>query len=813
MSRSTNSFASAAQTLKTVASVLAISAALMSTAAAQTGDDEIVVTGVRSDQRTELTSPVPVDVFSGDALAETGAVGNELGQALATVAPSFNFPRQSTSGPADHVRPGQLRGLSPDQTLVLVNGHRRHRSAVVQTEAKIGRGASPVDFNTIPLGAVGRIEVLRDGAGAQYGSDAIAGVINVILDDAPEGVELHWSYGQHLTDVDVINQELTDGETVTLGLEGALPLGNQGGFVRAGWEVVDRDGTNRAGFDQIPFFENQTPINLAQQGRRNYAVGDPDSFSYGLWYNAELPTGFGELYSYATFSDRTSRNGGAFFRYPDSSANILSVYPNGYRPRTTGDNEDLGVTGGLRFDLGEFAGDASVTYGRNEFAFGVTNSLNPSLGPTSPTSFNSGAYIADQTTVNLDFSRAYDLAVPVSLAFGAEYRNEGFETEAGDPDSYRAGPFTSLSIGAQAASGLTPADVVDLSREVYGVYVDVGADVTDRLFVNAAARYEDYDDFGDTLTGKLSGIFTVVDGFNLRAAVSNSFRAPGLQQIGFSDTTFSFNTSGALVRTRTLPIGSPIARALGVRSLDPEESLNYSVGFTAAPVSGLSLSLDAYQVEVDDRITLSENFSGSALETFVAGQPGGAGISSVRFFANAVDTETRGVDLVANYTTSFAAGDLDLSLAYSYSETEITRFAPTPAGLTALNPAFRLVGVEEVNTIETAAPADKVVASARWANDAWRVLVRGSYYGETERVFAFFPEAAQTFGREFQLDAEAEWNVTETFSLTAGGVNLLDEYPDATNEFYNYFGNLPYDFLSPIGVNGRFLYVEARVRL
>lgn len=815
MSRSTNSFASVARTLKTVASALAISAALMATAAAQTGDDAIVVTGVRSDQRTVLTSPVPVDVFSGDALAETGAVGNELGQALATLAPSFNFPRQSNSGTSDHIRAGQLRGLSPDQTLVLVNGHRRHQSAVVNSETKIGRGAAAVDFNTIPLGAVGRVEVLRDGAGAQYGSDAIAGVVNIILDDAPEGVEMNWSYGGHLTDLEPVNQEITDGDTLTLALEGAIPLGDRGGFVRAGWEVLRRDGTNRAGFDQIPFFENQTPVNLALQGQRNYAIGDPDTDAYVFWYNAELPVGAAELYSFATYNDRATREGAAFLRYPDSFQNILSVYPNGYRPRTRGDNEDLALTGGARFDLGAYAIDAGLTYGRNEFAFGVDNSLNPSLGPTSPTSFDSGAYIFDQLTANLDASREATMAgVPVTIAFGAEYRNETFETRAGQPESYNAGAFP-LAIGAQAAPGLTPADIVDIDRDVRGVYLDLGADLADRLFVNLATRYEDYDDFGDTWTGKLSGVFTIVDGWNVRAAVSNSFRAPGLQQVGFSDTTLNFGDGGSLVRTRTLRQEDPIARALGVQPLDPEESVNLSVGLTAAPIEGLQLSIDAFRIEVDDRITLSDRFFGSALEAFIAPLPGGATTQSIRFFTNAIDTETQGVDVVANYSLEAFAGDLDLSLAYSYAETEITRFAPTPAALLAIDPSFRLVGVEERNTIETAAPTDKVVASAAWSNDRLRFLLRGSYYGEATRVFNFGGgfEPAQVYGSEVQLDAEAEWNVTDAFSLTAGGANLLDEYPDLSSSDINYFGNLPYDILSPIGVNGRFLYVRARVRL
>jgi iron complex outermembrane recepter protein len=801
--------------LMAAAATAVLAAAMAGTALAQPGSDEIIVTGVRGGERTVLSSPVPVDVLSAEALENAGAVGNELGQALTALAPSFNFPRQSNSGTSDHIRAGQLRGLSPDQTLVLVNGRRRHQSAVVNTETKIGRGTAAVDFNTIPLGAVGRIEVLRDGAGAQYGSDAIAGVINVILDDAPEGGELTITYGQHNTNVEAIRQDLTDGETLNLAAEGALALGERGGFVRFGIEALDREGTNRAGFDLVPFFEEQTPANLALAGRRNYAIGDPSTNAWNLWYNAELPAGGFNLYSFATYANRTTEGGAAFLRYPDSFQNIRSVYPNGYRPQTTGDNEDLSVVGGATWALGAFDVDASIGYGRNEFGFGVENSLNPSLGPSSPTSFDSGTYIFDQLTANVDLQRELDFgftAAPAIFAVGVEYRRETYETKAGEPASYIGGPFTTLAVGAQAAPGLTPADVVDIDRDVFSIYTDLSGDVTERLYLSLAARYEDYSDFGDATTAKLAGLFTIVDGWNLRAAVSNSVRAPGLQQIGFSDTTQNFGTGGSLVRTRTLRVDDPIARALGATDLKPEESVNYSVGTTAA-FGNFTLSLDAYRIEVDDRITLSDRFFGTALENFVQSRPGGANVRSVRFFTNAIDTETNGVDVVLDYLAPLFSGDLALSLAYSNAETEITRFAPTPAALRALDPTFRLVGVEERNTIETAAPTEKVVASAEWSNETWRGLVRVNYYGDATRVFDFGGgfEPTQTYGSELQLDLEGEVQITPEFAFTIGASNVLDEYPDRSSDLINYFGNLPYDILSPVGVNGRFVYARAKV--
>ena len=265
----------------------------------------------------------PVDVLGRDELLSTGAVGDELSQAISVLAPSFNFPRQSNSGTSDHIRAGQLRGLSPDQTLVLVNGHRRHPSAIVNTETKIGRGTAAVDLNTIPLGAVGRVEVLRDGAGAVYGSDAIAGVINVILDDRPSGFEVSTSYGFHRTDVGAIDQTLTDGETFTLSASGGMVLGD-GGFLRAGVDYRDRKATNRAGFDQIPFFIAATAANLALAGQRNYAEGDPAIEALNVWFNAVVPIAGGELYGFGTVGHSDSE-GATFFRYPDGADNLTAV--------------------------------------------------------------------------------------------------------------------------------------------------------------------------------------------------------------------------------------------------------------------------------------------------------------------------------------------------------------------------------------------------------------------------------------------------------------------------------------------------------
>ncbi|WP_439477954.1 TonB-dependent receptor plug domain-containing protein [Brevundimonas sp.] len=773
---------------------------------------EIVVTGSRLPSRTATESPAPIDVLSREDLVSTGAVGDELGQAISVLAPSFNFPRQSNSGTSDHIRAGQLRGLSPDQTLVLVNGRRRHPSAIVNTETKIGRGTAAVDLNTIPLGAVARVEVLRDGAGAVYGSDAIAGVINVILDERPSGLEFSTSYGFHRTEVDPIDQTLTDGETFTLSASGGMALGD-GGFLRGGVDYRDRNATNRAGFDQIPFFIAPTPANLALAGGRNYAEGDPAVEAVNLWINAAIPLAGGELYGFGTVGQSDSE-GATFFRYPDGADNLTALYPNGFLPITTGEDDDLGLTTGWRTPIGPWAADFSLTYGRNEFTYGVRNSLNASLGAASPRQFRSGTYVFDQTSANLDLTRTIRLGgIDASLATGLEYRTENYETRAGETASYAAGGLP-LAIGAQGAPGLSPEDERSASRDVGGAYLEIGLRPTDRLLVEAAVRAETYSDFGETLTGKLAGSYAVTPDIRLRGAVSNSVRAPFLGQIAFTDRTVNFGAGGTLASTRTLPVSDPIARALGAEDLREERAFNLSAGLTAEPLPGLTFSLDAFRIEVDDRITLSDRFFGPALEAFVQAQPSGAGLQSVRFFTNAVDTETDGFDAVAQWRFPLADGQLTLGAAYSYARTDIVGFTDTPAALTALDPTFRLIGVEEINTLEEAAPNWKALVSAEWSTERYRLLGRLNGYGSTVRVFNFGGgfEPRQEYGEETSLDLEGSVDLTSALTLTAGVSNALDNYPDRSSADINYFGNLPYDILSPVGINGRYLYTRLTAR-
>ena len=775
--------------------------------------DKIIVTGTRASDRTVLESTSPIDVLTAEDIRKAGVLNGELGSALQALLPSFNFPRQSNSGGADHVRAAQLRGLSPDQVLVLINGKRRHTSALVNTGSKTGKGTTPVDFNAIPVSAIKRIEVLRDGAGAQYGSDAVAGVINVILNDAPEGGAWEASYGLHRTDVEPINQTLTDGQTTFFSGQVGDRIGSEGGFFRVGFEYKNREGTNRAGFDQIPFFEEQTPDNLALAGKRNYHLGDGDSKALNAWINSVVPLNeSAEFYAFGTYHQSDTR-GANYFRYPDGVANWKEVYPDGYRPISIGQNLDVAGVGGVRGQWGAWDFDASLNYGRNAFTYRLENSLNASLGPGSPTRFNTGSYEFQQTLANFDVSRGFDSGNNQhTFATGVEFRREEFDTGAGHAASYAAGPYTDRPTGSQAGGGLTPQDEAHLSRDVSSLYAGLSSKFGEKFTTDLTARYEYYNDFGGELTGKLAGRYEFAPAFALRGSVSNNFRAPSLTQIGFESTSTGYSASGQLLQGRTLSVNNPIAQALGAKPLEPEKSVNFSLGFTSQIGEHFDVSLDVFRIDIDDRVALTERISGDALTDFVLDTFGVPGVQSANFFINAADTRTEGAELVANWRQVLGEGNLLLTGAYSYAKTELKNIAATPAELLAIDPGYVLFGVEESNTLTDAAPRTRATFTASWDSTAWSLLGRVTRHGSAKRVFNFGGgfEPEQTYGAEWQLDAEVEYRVSPKWSVALGGLNLTDEYPDLSSADISYFGNLPYDVLSPIGSNGAYYYTRVR---
>ncbi|MDZ7790445.1 MAG: TonB-dependent receptor [Xanthomonadales bacterium] len=782
--------------------------------------DEVRVIGSRARATASGNSLIPVDIVTGETLRAAGAVGNELGEALAQVVPSFSFPRQSNSVTSDHVRSAQLRGMNPDQVLVLVNGKRRHVSAVVNDNTKIGRGTNAFDFNTIPLSAVKRVEIMRDGASALYGSDAIAGVINIVLDDSVGETVLGFDHGLHHTEVAPIGDEtLNDGHSTGAWLRSGRTL-PAGGFLSFGLEAGRRGSTNRAGFDRVSPFIPQTDDNLAFRGRRTHRVGDPESDTASVWFNAEQPAGRITVYGFGTASFRETE-GAAVYRYPDSNQNAPALFPDGFRPVTQGRNSDIGLTAGARHAVGEWNLDHALSTGHNRFEFGVDNSVNPSLGPDSPTRFDSGRFSNALVALSSEARRRFDsgpFGRAMHVAAGLNYRFEAFESEAGDTASWAAGDFRYPEdlaalvglpdIGAQGAKGLAPEDEASSERHVFGLFSELTSQLTSRLEGSLAGRYEYYDDFGSTVTGKLSLRHDTSDTVSLRASASNSFRAPSLAQLSWARRDNTFSTDGGRISSRLVANDSIIARSLGLPRLEEERSINFSAGLVWRPAEGLRVSADVFQVRVDDRITLSSFIREPAVIDFIRPLPGAEGVEAVSFFSNAADVRTRGGELQLSLDRPSPTGRWRFDAGYAYARSRIRDTSAPPGELSALVPGIDLVGLEGRNTIETATPEHRFNASLAFDRGAWSASTRLRVFSSVVREFTF---ARQRFGGQYALDFEAGYRVTPRWQVTLGASNLTDRYPDRSGEANDFFGNFAYDPINPIGINGRFVYARTKV--
>jgi len=798
--------------------------------------EQVVVTGTRVANRSALETAVPVDVIPSDTLSNIGVT--EINQALSVALPSFNFPRPGLTDGTDTVRPATLRGLAPDQTLVLVNGKRRHSAVLVNVNGTIGRGASATDLNSIPTSAVRSIEVLRDGASAQYGSDAIAGVINLRLRENRDGGEFGVSYGWRDTEYEtftsappanatwsapaLLKRSRSDGETLTVSGWKGFSLGDSG-FLTIAAEYKDQERTERAGWDyrqQYASIAGAFDPREATFNRFNAWYGEPEMKQTTIFANLGNTLASGrEIYANASVMSRKALSAG-FYRRALQDQTITSIYPNGFLPQIAPNVKDYSLSFGSRWAVGEWSMDASLGYGFNEMFYTIQNTLNRTLGPASKTSFDAGGFDYAQTVANISGVREYEMgfASPLNVAVGVEARTEQYSITAGEPDSYRDGGFRPPSgavlPGSQVFPGFRPSNAVNKSRDSIGAYVDVEANVTDELLASAAIRGESYSDFGSNVSGKLALRYDFSEAFALRASSSTGFRAPSLQQQYFTTTSTNF-ISGIPYDITTFPVSDPVARALGAQSLDAEESTNFSVG-AVARVGDLSLTVDAYWINIDNRIVLSENLgagtsaSDRAVQAFLLGKgfPGAAG----RFFINGVDTETNGVDVVVSYPiVTETVGKFDVTATANFNDTKVKRIPATPQ-LTALNPAPTLFGRVNVLTFESGNPENKFSLSAVWSMDRVGATLRATRYGD-----ALSPGSAAAtdfvLTSKTLVDLETRYQVSENIRLAVGADNLLDEYPDALPPTLNTTGATSFSNYSPFGRSGRFIYGRVTVGL
>lgn len=763
--------------------------------------ETVVVTGTGRSDVTPLTSSAPVDVVSGDVIEKSGAV--RLNEVLQKIAPSFNSPQGGFVN--NGVKAATLRGLSEDQVLVLVNGKRQHTVAGLTAN-----NAQPVDLNTIPVSAIDHIEVLRDGASAQYGSDAVAGVINVVLKSASSGGNLSGQYGVYKADGDRYGASVSGWK----GFE--LP---NNGFVTLAFDRYTERPPESGLADPRQWYFNGDPREATAQKDQVKWGQPPDRDTYNLLLNAEAGITddvrvYGSTY-YTNSKNVTPQN----FIPPNDKGNVRELFPDGFQPTATYRNKDFTATGGVKFgndELGRF--DFSASYGWNKLTQGVSPSVNPTFGADSPTSFND-LFTKTNSLLNFNLDYVKQLGVswsehPLNISAGLAYRKDRYKTEAGSyeswanggqliPDGPDAGQVP--LIGSRGNTGLYPQDAVDLRRNVKGVYLSLEQEVIDKLQLGLTGRYDEYSDAGSTTNGKFSARYQLTEAFALRGSVSSGFRAPALAQSGYAYTGLSTMT-GTLnfTSTRGLPVDSAEAKALGAKALKPEKSLDYSVGFVYTPLPNASLTVDAYQIEIDDRIVLTDSLGGTYV-TNILTNAGFSDIQYARFFINGVDTRTRGVDVVGTYNFDLgSAGTFNANVAYSHAVTDIQSVAANPSQLQGSG--VTLVGRQTRAIIEDYAPKDKLVLSGTYRLNQWDASVSVVRYGEFSIAHPSNPLGDQTYSAQWVTDAEVGYRFTDSLRVGVGARNLFNSYPDKQIALQQTLGQTEYSAASPAGYNGAFYY-------
>ena len=822
--------------------------------------NEVVVVGART-SRTAVETPVPVDVISSQEIADNGQT--EVNQILATLAPSFNASHQTIADGTDHINPASLRGLGPDQVLVLVNGKRRHSSALVFVNGTFGRGTVGVDLNAIPTAAIERIEVLRDGAAAQYGSDAIAGVINVVLKQQAEHLDLTTTAGTTAGGKSVWDiGSAHDGDQIRTEVDYGFKVGDRGFFNVAG-EYLNRAATSRAApysnNDIFPGVTTQAGTDSALRvnglTRQDFTIrlGQAAATEGMAFYNTVVPlSDNAEFYSFGGISHRNGVAAG-FYRLPSQEARVVpQLYPFGFLPEIRTMLDDNSASAGVRGALNGWDVDFSVTHGTNGLHYFVEHSNNASMGTASPTNFDAGRLGFGQTVGNLDLVRALGARGgfrSLSFVAGGEFRGEEYRIDPGDEASWQLGnggsrpgiDFDTTSAGkpkesgAQVFPGFQPANALDRSRNSVSAYAGLESQVSERFLLDVGGRLESYSDFGRTFNWKVASRLEVAPRVALRGAASTGFRAPSLAQVWFNNVSnqFTIDASGNLILNRILTSNnqSRVTKAFGIRDLTEETSVNLSAGITARPLANVSLTADVYRITIDNRIVLTSQFSSLpsvepnlAIRTRVAQilTPFQAqGVTTAQFFANAVDTKTLGADVVVAYATTLGGGTLNLTGSANFTKTDVERvnvpqaMADSFASGNLDTVRIRILNPEDRNRLEDGLPRQKGSVQARWQRGRFGVLGRTTYYGSIEYHHPTNPANDEHFGAKTLVDLDLSYELLGGVRLAVGGSNIFNTYPDQQVKPANVsFGRFIYSRrVTQFGMNGGFYYARLALSL
>ena len=759
--------------------------------------ESVSVVGSRSLNRSALTTAVPVDVIPVQkVINQVGQL--DINQMLQFVAPSFNANRQTGSDGADHVDPATLRGLGPDQTLVLINGKRYHQSSLVNLFGTRGRGNTGTDLNTIPVTAIERIEILRDGAAAQYGSDAIAGVINIVLKSTTN--QLNAALGGGITGEG-------DGLNGMAGVNYGIKAGSKGGYVNLTGEYNYRDRTNRSDYAREPFNKNVP--------RRFF--GDAQTQNAAAMLNANIPINANAAF-YA-FGGYNFRHGDAYAwsrSAGDLERNIRSIYPEGFDPHITSFIHDVTGSAGFKGTIKDWNWDINTTYGLNKFQYEINKTLNASIGPNSPTSFYAGGFSLGQSVTGLHITKMFKNWLPegTNLAFGTEFRQERykiFEGEEASWKNYGAFQFDENggevygAGGSQGFPGFQPKDATSQSRNNIGVYADGEMNFSKAFMLGAAARYEHYSDFGSTINGKLSARYTFAPQFTLRGSVSTGFRAPSLAQVYFSSTYTNFE-GGVPIEIQLAPNNSELAKLIGIPQLKQEKSVNASLGFTSRPVKGLTVTIDGYLVNIMDRIVLTGDFDGdNTPEIKPILDP--LNIGKAKFFTNAVDTKTLGLDAVISYTHQYGMHALTGTIAANFNK--LTFGDISTSGLLA-GKADIYFSTREQSFVKASAPPYKINYTIIDKINKLSLMLRFMQFAKVE--LENYNGDIDVYKPKVTTDLSATYEVNRKIQWTLGASNLFNVYPTRSMDINNTESGGQFDPVQ-MGINGSFFFTKLYFRL